>query len=213
MSNYNLKPVYEGVDELTSRDRAMTILYGRQPDALGGKIVPIEVDGAGKLVIGTGLTLTASDIDLGDFCMKGVTDPSLKGDVYTPGEERIGLIRVGDAGAPNTNLYEILVRDPRFSFNVDNAVKVAVNTTGTAVQHFNGTATVVPATITFAAKSKSILIENTNAAVNPLQVSFDGGVTYKRVRQNQTIGLEVELNSIMVRTPSLTTSYEIVVVE
>jgi hypothetical protein len=213
MSNYNLKPVYEGVDELTTRDRAMTILYGRQPDAIGGKIVPIEVDGAGKLVIGTGLTLTASDIDIGDFVMKGVTDPSLKGDVYTPGEERIGLIRVGDASAPNTNLYEILVRDPRFSFDSNNRLSVNVNNTGSSVQHFNAIATIAPAPVIFAATSKSILIENVNAAVNDLYVSFDGGINYKRIKQNETIGLEVELPSMMIKTLAGTTNYEILVVE
>jgi len=186
---YNLKPSYSSVDELQTRDRAITVLYGRQPDALGGNIVPIKVDASGNLSVGTGLTLTASDLDLGDFVMKGVTDPLLVGDTHTPGEERIGLIRVGDAAAPNVNLYEMLVRDPRFNF-IGTALEVTAGGTGTvfAVQTI---AVVAPTYTTFASTgitaaavrgltNKSFVAKNTGAATCQVRafVSLDNGVTY-----------------------------------
>lgn len=186
---YNLKPSYSSVDELQTRDRAITVLYGRQPDELGGNIVPIKVDAAGNLTVGTGLSLSASDIDFGDVVIKGVTDPSLQGDVYTAGEERVGLIRVGDAGAPNANLYEVLTRDPRFNF-IGTALEVSAGGTGNlyAVQTIS---VVAPTYTTFASTgitagnvrgylNKSFVAKNTGA--NPVDVrafvSMDNGVTY-----------------------------------
>jgi hypothetical protein len=186
---YNLKPSYASVDELQTRDRAITIMYGRQPDALGGNIVPIKVDAAGNLSVGTGLTLTASDIDLGDFVMKGVTDPLLVGDVHTPGEERIGLIRVGDAAAPNVNLYEVLVRDPRLNF-IGTALEVSAGGTGNlyALQTIS---VVAPTYTTFAStgitaanvrgyNNKSFVAKNTGAVSCQVRafISMDNGVNY-----------------------------------
>lgn len=186
---YNLKPSYSSVDELQTRDRAITVLYGRQSDDLGGNIVPIKVDAAGNLTVGTGLSLSASDIDFGDFVMKGVTDPTLQGDVHTAGEERIGLIRVGDATAPNANLYEVLTRDPRFNF-IGTALEVSVNGTGNvfATQTIS---VVAPTFTTFASTgvtganvrgytNKSFTAKNTGANACQVRafVSMDDGVTY-----------------------------------
>lgn len=186
---YNLKPSYSSVDELQTRDRAITVLYGRQPDDLGGNIVPIAVDAAGNLTVGTGLSLSASDIDFGDVVIKGVTDPSLQGTVHTPGEERVGLIRVGDAAAPDANLYEVLTRDPRFNF-IGTALEVTAGGTGT-VYATQTISVVAPTFTTFAStgivganvrgfNNKSFVVRNTGA--NPVQVrafvSMDNAVAY-----------------------------------
>ncbi len=186
---YNLKPSYSSVDELQTRDRAITVLYGRQPDELGGNIIPVKVDASGNLSVGTGLTLTASDIDLGDFVMKGVTDPLLVGDAHTPGEERIGLIRVGDVAAPNANLYEVLTRDPRFNF-IGTALEVSAGGTGLVFAAQN-ISVVSPTYDTFASTgitaanvrgylNKSFVAKNTGANTCQVRafVSMDNGVTY-----------------------------------
>lgn len=186
---YNLKPSYASVDELQTRDRAITILYGRQPDALGGNIVPIKVDADGNLSIGTNLMLSASDIDLGDIVMKGVTDPSLQGDVHTPGEERVGLIRVGDLSAPDVNLYEVLVRDPRFSF-VGAALQTTAVGSGTVFPVEMGLAVTAATHTTFAPigqtfnlkglLERALYILNTGAADVDIRgvASIDDGVTF-----------------------------------
>lgn len=185
---YNLKSSYASVDELSTRDRGVSILYGRQPDALGGNIVPITVDAGGHLSIGTGLVLSASDIDIGDVVIKGVTDPTLQGTVYTPGEERIGLIRVGDITSPNANLFEVLTRDPRLNF-VGSALEVTSGASGTIHPIQNITIT-APTYTTFSSGSitpysalgyvsKSYLVKNTGAIQAQVRafVSLDG-VTY-----------------------------------
>lgn len=197
--SYNLKPEYASVDELNSRDRAISIMYGRQDDAAGGKIVPIKVDAAGNLVIGTGLTLAASNIDLGDFVMKGVTDPLLTGDAYTAGEERIGLIRVGDTSAPNANLYEQLVRDPRLTFT-GTALQVTAGGNGT-VYAAQTISVVAPTYTTFSStgiadanvrglNQKSFTVENTggvNSVSVRASVSMDNGVTFTTPIINSTL--------------------------
>lgn len=184
---YNLKPSYSSVDELNSRDRAISILYGRQADALGGNIVPINVDAGGNLILGTGMTLSASDIDIGDVVIKGVTNPALQGTTYTPGEERIGLIRVGDASAPNASLYEVLVRDPRLTFT-GNSLQVTGGNNAIAAQTIS---IVAPTFTAFAStgispllvagyRDKSFVVTNTgaNSVTVRAYVSMDNGAAY-----------------------------------
>lgn len=60
--SYDLKTFYASVDELTTRDRGLAIVYGRVPDNLGGGVVPIKVDATGALLLGTSVTLNVSDI-------------------------------------------------------------------------------------------------------------------------------------------------------
>lgn len=59
---YNLKSSYSGTEELTSADRAIAVLYGRQPDALGGNLLPIAIDAAGNLTLGASVTLNVSEV-------------------------------------------------------------------------------------------------------------------------------------------------------
>ena len=107
--SYNLKPSYSGVDELTTRDRGVSIIYGRKPDALGGEIVPIGVDTDGNLTIGTVLNLDTSDINIGDVVVRGIYDPSVVGPNPEVGEARIGLKLLSDLSPINTGLYAVLV--------------------------------------------------------------------------------------------------------
>ena len=60
--SYDLKAFYDSVDELTTRDRAIAVQYGRVPDSMGGGLVPLNVDAQGHLLIGSGLTLNVTDI-------------------------------------------------------------------------------------------------------------------------------------------------------
>lgn len=122
---YNLKPAYTSVDELQSRDRAISILYGRQPDPLGGNIIPINVDASGNLVIGSGLVLNTDDIDIGDIVLKGITSaagPGLADDT----EVRLGARAA--TGQP-AGLYSLFTEDPRLTFTASalhvNAVSLA----------------------------------------------------------------------------------------
>ena len=81
-----------------------------------------------------------------------------------------------------------------------------------AAEHFNGTATTTPAEITFTGPSRSIFIQNTAvSAANDLQVSFDGGSTYKSLKRLAAVSIEVKLNSIFVRSSAGSVAYESVV--
>src|ERR1017187_9556865 len=59
---YDLKAFYASVDELTTRDRCLSVMYGRIPDALGGGIVPVNIDIQGNIQIGTSVVLNVSEI-------------------------------------------------------------------------------------------------------------------------------------------------------
>jgi hypothetical protein len=60
--SYDLKAFYDSVDELTTRDRCLSVMYGRVPDSLGGGLVPVGVDASGNLQLGTNITLNVSEI-------------------------------------------------------------------------------------------------------------------------------------------------------
>jgi hypothetical protein len=61
--SYNLKPSYPSVDAFTTRDRGVSVLYGRVPDALGGDIVPVAVNATGQILIGSDITLDVSGLN------------------------------------------------------------------------------------------------------------------------------------------------------
>jgi len=124
--SYNLKPSYPNIDALDTRDKAVSVIYGRTG---GGTIVPISVDSSGRVVIGAPLILNTDNIDIGDVVIKGITDPSVVGVSPTVGEVRFGMHRVGDAAAVNPNLHTLLTWDPRMTF--DGAGKLKVDTSVT----------------------------------------------------------------------------------
>lgn len=116
---YQLKKSYKSVDELETRDRALSVIYGRTDDALGGDLVPIRVDAAGNLIIGTQLNLETDNLDIGDIVIKGTTDVAQSASA----EERLGLAIVG--ASPSIGLagqYSLLTQDPRQNF-LDNALE------------------------------------------------------------------------------------------
>lgn len=185
---YNLKPTYSSVDELQSKDRAISILYGRLPDNLGGSIVPIRVDGSGNLIIGTALSLDTDDLDIGDVVVKGITDPTLDGSTLTVGEERFGLHRVGDLTAVNADLHAVLSWDPRMNFS---GASLNITTSGSGVVFATATATIdSPAYDSYTDVGSAYSVQGysrksftlRNTGVNPVNVrgfaSVDGGVTY-----------------------------------
>src|ERR1035437_5377793 len=47
---YNLQPSYATVSELTTNDKAISVMYGRMAD---GTIVPIRVDSSGAVAVAT----------------------------------------------------------------------------------------------------------------------------------------------------------------
>ena len=83
---------------------------------------------------------------------------------------------------------------------------------GGVPEQFNGTATDVAATITPAAKTRSLLIDNTGVT-NNLLFSLAGGV-YKTLPPEASISLFVDVTSFLVKCAAgLTTTYEIIAVE
>jgi hypothetical protein len=91
------------------------------------------------------------------------------------------------------------------------AISSRIEPLGDTVQHFNGTATTAPATITFAAYSKSILLHNTGS--NDLLVSFDGGSLFKTLGPSISMAMEVRRTSFIQKTSTGTTTYEHMIVE
>jgi len=80
------------------------------------------------------------------------------------------------------------------------------------VEHYNGTATTTPATITFSKPSRAILIQNTAvSAANDLLVSFDGGATFKTLKRLAALSFEVGLPAITVKSTAGSVAYEAVV--
>jgi len=110
--SYNLKPLYENSDELETKDKAISVMYGRVPDEFGGHLVPITVNSEGRIVLGTGLTLSTDNIDIGDVVLKGISAP-----LGGPGldtEQRLGVVASG--GGMAAGFYSLLTQDPRFTF-------------------------------------------------------------------------------------------------
>jgi len=79
---YNLKPSYVNIDEIDSRDKALTVLYGRRSD---GALIPINIDNNGNIVIGTGIVLAPSDIKLGAVEIQD-NDSGIRTDVIQIGD-------------------------------------------------------------------------------------------------------------------------------
>src|ERR1035437_10216117 len=59
---YNLKEQYETCSELVTNDKSISTIYGRRPS--DGALIPINIDDQGNILIGTGVTLSVSDINL-----------------------------------------------------------------------------------------------------------------------------------------------------
>lgn len=80
------------------------------------------------------------------------------------------------------------------------------------IEHWNGTATTTPVTITFTNQSLNILIQNTEqSAANELLVSFDGGTTFKALRRLAAISIDAAILSFVVKASGGSVDYESVV--
>lgn len=186
---YNLKQSYNSIDELESKDKAISVLYGRTPDALGGQIIPVAVDSGGRITIGSGITLATDNIDIGDIVLKGTADVA-----QTPAsEERLGLAII--AAGPSVGLagqFALLTQEPRYTFTTGALNVNVASTQVTGVERFfvseayvtidaNANARPVEGDLdvgTF--RSKSIVITNTggNDARVTIMGSIDGGANY-----------------------------------
>lgn len=81
----------------------------------------------------------------------------------------------------------------------------------TAIQHYNGTATATPTAISFRNKTRWMLVDNT-AASTDMQISFDGGTTYKTVGAGVSLGVNIyALASLYVKTAAGSATYEIII--
>ncbi len=102
---YNLQPTYPSIESLESRDKALSVMYGR---TIGGPLVPIKVDTDGRIVLGSSISVEA---DLGEITIKGTSN------VAQTAEERLGLSVV--SGIPSAGLvgqFALLTEDPRQNF-------------------------------------------------------------------------------------------------
>ena len=180
--SYNLKESYGSIDELDTKDKALMVLYGRTPDILGGNIVPINVDAAGNLIIGTQLSLETDNLDIGDIIIKGTTDVAQS----TTAEERIGLAAVG--GIPSVGLvgqFSILTQDPRLNFtsgglNVNGADQLYVSEAFVTADAIANARPTNGDLVIRTYKSKTIVLTNTGAndARVTIMGSVDAGTNY-----------------------------------
>lgn len=124
---------------------------------------------------------------------------------------------MGNLGLPDSaQPVEVYNRVTDTPLAIDINGQIAVNSArieplGNVVEHFNGTATTVPATLNFAAYSKSILLHNTGS--EGLLVSFDGGVNFKTLNSGISLAMEVRLNSMVVKAATTSTTYENLIIE
>jgi uncharacterized membrane protein len=84
-------------DELTAQDPC-SVVYGVTPN---NTFIPIKVDSQGRLLLGTGVTLSTDDIDIGDVVIKGV-DPE-----NSDAERRIAVEDLGSGNgfAVRTSIF------------------------------------------------------------------------------------------------------------
>ena len=79
-------------------------------------------------------------------------------------------------------------------------------------KHYNGIANIAPATVSFAAVTKSIFIENLDA-VNSIYVSFDAGASLFVLPSGESIALDAEAASVNVSSSVNGTVYQILTTE
>jgi len=86
--------------------------------------------------------------------------------------------------------------------------------TGT-VEHHNGDANLLEATVTFSGTAKRVIIENMSTTAT-ISVSFDGGTTFKTLATADNLGkildVEASVGSIVIKASADTTPYEILAV-
>lgn len=114
---YNLQPSYNSSDDLTTKDRGLVVMYGRRSDGL---LVPINIDNAGNLQIGTGLVLSASDIQLGAVEIKDEDS-----------DKRLDVIQINDIITPGSDAYRGLLILGRGIGNV--ALPLALDAAGNLI--------------------------------------------------------------------------------
>ncbi len=79
-------------------------------------------------------------------------------------------------------------------------------------KHYNADANIAPATVTFAATTKSLLIVNLHAA-NDIFVSFDGDVNTHTIPSGEDLALDTEVGNLRISASVDTTPYQILTTE
>lgn len=80
-------------------------------------------------------------------------------------------------------------------------------------KHYNGNANIAPATVTFAATTKHLQIENTDTGSKIIYISFDSGTNWRTIRAGETFDLDCEIGSIDIKASVDAVPYEIVTTE
>lgn len=80
---YNLKEGYATCSELVTNDKSISTIYGRRPS--DGALIPINIDDQGNILLGTGITLNANDLNIGSITLKD-TNSSTELDVIQIGD-------------------------------------------------------------------------------------------------------------------------------
>lgn len=79
-------------------------------------------------------------------------------------------------------------------------------------KHYNGTANIISATVTFAGTTKSIFIDNLDL-VKDIFVSFDGGVNIKTIPSGENLSLDTAIGSLDITASADGASYQILTTE
>ena len=79
-------------------------------------------------------------------------------------------------------------------------------------KHYNGVANVLSATVNFAATTKSILVQNIDAA-KIVYISFDGGSNWKSIKPLDNVSLQCAISSLDIKASVDGANYEILTTE
>lgn len=141
---YNLQPSYPNVSELTTQDKAISVVYGRRSS--DGELVPVAIDDTGRILLGSGITLDAGDLNIGSVEIQD-NDSST----------RVDVIRIGDpislppfsGGSDNFAGFLVLGKDnlgaaTPLSFDSSGNLKVSITsaiTSSNNIAQWGGVAT------------------------------------------------------------------------
>jgi len=90
-------------------------------------------------------------------------------------------------------------------------VKTATSVVGGVVEHYNGDAELIAATVTFSGATSRIVIENMSLTAT-VSVSFDGGTNYRTIAIGATLDVVASATSMEIKASAASTPYEILAI-